>query len=530
MAAAKQDTNDDAHDPLLKQMATLIQRADLDRNRHKNRISDCYKFALPWRHRFDQTQPPDDYDEIFDELIGTVLEDFSADMLNTFTPQKNNWLDEKPVVTFDAGDTAQFRDALAKRKSIIFEEMSRSNLYQAMQECYLDLGPGTMCILIQSIDNSRPINCEAIPATDLLITRGPWGFVDAVFRKKKYSREDIKVRWPDADLTKLGPEPQNQNAGADFEVTDGCWRDWSEKGDEKYHYVVACNGKRLWSREYKGAGSCPFIVARWSKDSTTAWGVGPTYRVLPAVKTRNHVRYLALKNYDKHVDPVTSYEDDGVMNLDHGVEPGTWAPRAVGSKAPEPIESKGRFDVQVFEMDELASIIKRAHYQDEPEQLGKTPPTATQWADEAAKRARRMGTPATNLVQEWQIPIYTRFAYLLEQRGVLPKVELNGEQVALQATSPLLRAQEQEEVVRNDRFVELMVARFGPQVGMVIVDILKYAQEQGRLLGIKPELIRDEAQLESAIQQLLPVLQSTGFLPGSTPDVGVPQGMVAGGV
>jgi hypothetical protein len=97
------------------------------------------------------------------------------------------------------------------------------------------------------------------------------------------------------------------------------------------------------------------------------------------------------------------------MNVDGGVRPGDWIPRAVGSEPPEAIESKARFDVAVFERDELRSVIRRAHYQDKPEQLGKTPPSATQWADERAERARRMGTPATNLVLELQIPIYTRF-------------------------------------------------------------------------------------------------------------------------
>jgi hypothetical protein len=101
----------------------------------------------------------------------------------------------------------------------------------------------------------------------------------------------------------------------------------------------------------------------------------------------------------------------------------------------------------VFERDELRSVIRRAHYQDKPEQLGKTPPSATQWADERAERARRMGTPATNLVLELQIPIYTRFSYILERRGTLPKVVLNGQAVTLEPVSPLLRAQEQEEVI-----------------------------------------------------------------------------------
>jgi hypothetical protein len=396
-------------------------------------------------------------------------------MLNTFTPQKNDWLSEEATSNVAPGDKGILDKLVKVRQSAIFAEMSKSSLYQALQESYLDLGPGTMALLIQDIGAERPIHCEAIPISDLLIIRGPYGMVSGFFRDEKtYLRGDAKELWQDADFSLLGPEPADPDS-QELKITDGCWRDWSNRGTETYKYAVQCQGKIILSKTYTGAGSCPFIVARWSRDPTTAWGVGPTYRVLPAIKTINHVRFNDLKNYDKHVDPPTSYEDDGVMNVDGGVRPGDWIPRAVGSEPPEAIESKARFDVAVFERDELRSVIRRAHYQDKPEQLGKTPPSATQWADERAERARRMGTPATNLVLELQIPIYTRFSYILERRGTLPKVVLNGQAVTLEPVSPLLRAQEQEEVIRLDRFAELITARFGPAIANVLVNQIKYA-------------------------------------------------------
>jgi hypothetical protein len=82
-------------DPLCKEMNKLLTRARTDRARHQSRISDCYRYTMPWRHSFNQTQPAATYDEIFDETPAIVLEDFSADMLNTFTPQKNDWLSEE---------------------------------------------------------------------------------------------------------------------------------------------------------------------------------------------------------------------------------------------------------------------------------------------------------------------------------------------------------------------------------------------------------------------------------------------------
>jgi hypothetical protein len=515
--AAPKASETDVDDPLVKEASRLLTRARNDRSRHQSRISDCYRYTMPWRHKFYETQPGNTYNEIFDETPSTVLEDFAADMLNTFTPQKNNWLSEEPTQTLREVEKAQVKKLVAIRQTVIFSEMARSSLYQALQEAYLDLGPGTMALLIQDIGASKPVHCEAIPITDLLITKGPYGMVDGTFRDEKtYLRGEAKVLWPDADWSKLGPGSADAAAAdaQEVKITDGCWRDWKELGTETYHYIVMSGGKRLWHKKYEGAGSCPFIVAGWSRDPTTAWRIGPTYRVLPAIKTLNHVRYLDLKNYDKHVDPPASYEDDGVMNVEGGVQPGMWYPRAVGSEAPQPFESKARFDVSVFERDELRSIIKRAHYQDRPEQLGKTPPTAFQWADERAERARRMGTPATNLVLELQIPIYTRFSYILAQRGVLPKVELNGEVVALQPVSPLLRAQQQEQVLINDRFAEMIIGRFGPAMGNIIINQFKHAQEQAKLMGYKEENLRPESEIGETIKQLSGLLQQGNAPPG----------------
>lgn len=516
------------NDPVLKEMNRLVLRAETDRNKHRARIADCYRYTMPWRHQFDMGQVTPDLDIIFDGTTGVVLEDFAADMLNTFTPQKNNWVTAEPVVTLDSGDFNKIKDKLAAYQAVVFSAMGASNVYMALQEAYMDLGIGTMVLMITDIDPIKPYHCEAIPAPEALLTRGPYGYVDGVFRKRKYFRSEIKTLWPDADLTPLGPPPADGN-DPEYTVTDGCWRDWSDRTDESYKYCVQADGKKIYFKPYKGAGSCMFIAARWGRDSTTAWGCGPTYRTLPETKTLNHVRYTDLKNYDKHVDPPTSYEDDGVMNVDNGITPGMWIPRAPGSKEPTPIESKSRVDMAVFERDELRSMIRRAHYQDRPEQMGKTPPSATQWADEAAERARRMGTPATTLVHELQYPLFRRFAYLESQRGKLPKVQLEGRDVALAPISPLLRAQEQEAVVRRDKFAELIVARFGPQVGMIVIDIIEYAKAQGKDMGIEDKIIRNASDIDAAIKKFLPVLQNaTAGKPGEIAPPGL--GAITGGL
>jgi hypothetical protein len=83
--------------------------------------------------------------------------------------------------------------------------------------------------------------------------------------------------------------------------------------------VLLVDGHECQSAVLEGEGSCPIIVARWRTDSTTAWGVGPVYTILPTIKTLDQLAYLTLKYLNRVVDPVTFGPED--INLDQGLFP-----------------------------------------------------------------------------------------------------------------------------------------------------------------------------------------------------------------
>lgn len=502
-----------------KQVLQKLQIAEVDFNRHKGRLTEAYRYALPWRTPFGQTQPVDQLNDTYDDVLQTTVQDFAAELLNAFTPQNADWVRFNPVEHLDVAVKKQVAEQLAVAQRIIFSEMRRSNLYQALQEGYLDQSIGTMALTVQNVGVAEPIHCEAIPMTELLITRGPYGYIDGWFRKKRRRVEDIRTLWPEAKLPDGQPWPTQPET--EFDVIDGCWRDWSVKGTETNRYAVLINGRTAFEETYTGKGSRPDIVSRWSRDPSTAWGVGPTYLSLPTFLALNHIVYLQLMKIDEVTDPTVSYVNDGIMNLENKPPPGSWVPRAPSSEAPEAVESKGRFDVSFMKADELRSAVKRAHYQDRPEQLGKTPPSASQWMEESAERLRRMATPATNLVPELQYALVHRFAYLLTDRGVLAPLSVmddEGEEivtsildprfVALTPVSPLLRAQEQEELLRITRSVEIPAQLYGPQIAAITTDPILVQGKVSKILGTT-DIARDEAKVKAAIELLMPVLQAT---------------------
>jgi len=502
-------------DELLKEARRRKQRALTDKQRFTPRINDIYRLVMPHRTQVDGTQPADVVDDIFDSTAPQALKDFTSDMLHTFTPISADWVSMKaaPEAVRNGLNERDLNAAVAEYQEFLFAEINRSNFHAAAREAYADLAIGTAALLIQDVHPARPIRCEAVPITQLIIERGPGGVIDGRFWTYKLRVDLIKPTWPQAKLSDQLKAEIRDKTDREVEITQCLWRDWKNVGTETWRYIVHTESEVLVNATFTGAGSCPLIVARWDVDSTTAWGTGPLYDALPDIKTVNKAVELVLKAGDKAIDPPTRYDDDGVIDPSRGIVPGTWIPSMPGSKI-EPIESATRFDVSQLVLDELRHAIRRALFQDRPDQRGKTPPTATQWLDEAQETARRMGAPAGGLIDDWQKAIVRRFAYLLAKRGTLPKVELGGNLVSLDPVSPLIRSHEQEEARRVERWEAGAIQRLGPEQAGVMINLRAVEEYLAQRDGMPAHFVRSEAQIQQQMAQMAQVAASAGMVPG----------------
>ena len=100
----------------------------------------------------------------------------------------------------------------------------------------------------------------------------------------------------------------------------------------------------LLTKTFKGIGSNPFIVYRWSKCAGEVYGRGPLQLALPAIKTANLVIELILENAQMAISGMYQVEDDGVINVDNiQLIPGTIIPKAVGSTGLTPVHLQETF-------------------------------------------------------------------------------------------------------------------------------------------------------------------------------------------
>jgi hypothetical protein len=212
------------------------------------------------------------------------------------------------------------------------------------------------------------------------------------------------------------------------------------------------------------------------------------------------------------VDPVTFGPDD--LNLDQGLVPGTYVAVPPGQKI-EALESKQGIDAAFFERSMMQDEIKRAFFQNKPEQQGKTPPTASQWLDENAQIDKRMGAPVGRLVSEWQIPVFARVAYLQTERGKLPVVQISNEAIKVEPQSPLIRSQRHEEVVVADNLLTMATNHFGPQQSALLIDGAATLRNIQTNLEDKIVVIRSDQDLQKMAAMAAQVAQANGMqLPG----------------
>lgn len=447
-----------------------IKAARADRDRHAEWLNEALRLAMPTYRRIAGSQTTEDrtaeQDDLFDTTLQVTTEDFASDMIDTFTPRHSRWVTFEPAEDLTEGQRREIGAQLQGLEDSIFADIERSNYWDAAQECFQFWGVSTMAAAVSARDLIGPIEFQPIEIADLLIERGPDGSLIGRWREMKLDQMGLHIMWPG-----LYPMPAKTERRKRFTVYEGCDRDHTVPGEERWTYRIFVDDKEKVAAPYQGPGSCPMIVCRFRQQADSAWGPGPTHKAVPMARTLDELAYLNLKALQRSVDPPGTYEEDGVINLEGGMQAGVWTPRAAGSGKPEALTTDVRFDALVFNVDELRRGVKKALYQDRPEQPGKTPPTLGQWDDEKVWNTRRRELPRDRCVRDWVLPIIERVAWIKKQRGELPEIKLQGGRlISVRPVSPLSKAKDLEDIQITSQIINLANQLATAVQGMPAID------------------------------------------------------------
>ncbi|ANS04052.1 hypothetical protein [uncultured Mediterranean phage uvDeep-CGR2-KM21-C368] len=474
-------------------------------------FEECYEYTLPRRESFYQETPGQPRtSKIYDETAVVGVQEFASRLQNGLVPAYTRWARLKSGTEVPEDKKMEIDKQLEIVSNYVFDVIQNSNFAQETHESFLDLTLGTGCLLVNEGDELNPIRFQAVPLTQMVLDTGHTGEVDKIFRVRRIPVKDILLLYPKATPTIMMQQKLEKDPEFKCTIIEAVYRNWDEK-DETWHYcVIHKEGKeKIWVQKYKGIGSNPWVVFRWSKAAGEIYGRGPTWNALAAIKTCNLTIELILENAQMSISGLWQISDDGTINTDTiNLVPGTVIPVSPGSAGLQPLQSPGKFDVAQLVLDDMRHNIKKALYNEMlGKPLSKTPMSATEVAERQADLARQIGAAYGRLQAEFINPVLKRVIYILKKQGRIELPTINGREVRIQTESPLGRQQMMQDVFTIDQYLGMLQQRFGPEMTNLMINGEATAEYLAKKQGIPLELIRTPEQKEEVLQRFSEIEQ-----------------------
>ncbi len=493
-----------AQETRVRQLVARYKAALVIKSHWRQLLSDAYEFGLPQRNLFfddaskGATQGQKKIDRVFDSTAQTATIQFANRIQSDMMPPFHKFikLQAGPMVP------KQFRDEVNKRLEFIndqlFAVMSASNWDTANNETLLDLAVGTGVLFIfENMDPAMPVMYVPAPIGRIALEEGAWGDIVGVYvQHHQIKIRDIEHTWDDAEIPEsLSKKLEESKEGEDptVDLVACCTKDQKSK-NWKYEVIYEAENKRLVERDYMRQ---PVVTPRWIKVAGEVFGRGPLIQALPDIKTLNKMIELVLRNAALHIAGVYTGVSDNVLNPNRVViRPGAVIPVAAngGPRGPslQELRRSGAIDfAQILKQDLVASIKKFMLDKSLPEDVGAQPRSATEIIARMRELAADIGSPFGRLVREYIVPVVQSTLQIMEKRGIVPEVKVDGLGVQVQVVSPLAQEQNLAEVEAIVQWLGIL-ASMGEEVPAMTAKIEEIGPRLGQSLGVPSSLIRTE--------------------------------------
>ena len=349
---------------------------------------------------------------------------------------------------------------------------------------------GTASLFFEEADpgSFSAFSFHAVPLTHIVLEEGASGYLDGSFRRLPITFEQLKARYPDAEIpTKIEREAA-KDPMARFEILEAVLPK-ELVFDYTAMLIHDADNPVMLSRGTFPQN--PAVNFRWLKSPGEIYGRSPVMKALPDIKTANKVVELILKNATIAITGIWQADDDGVLNpANIELVPGTIIPKAMGSKGLQPLEMPGKFDVSQLMLENLQSNIRRALLADKLLPASGRNMSATEVLERSSEIAMILGATYGRLQTELLTPLIKRAYSILRRRGEVPDINLDGRLIAIDYRSPLARSQGRRDVQNTLSWIKTVTA-MGAE-GAASIDLSAAAKFLGDALSVPSDLIRQE--------------------------------------
>ncbi|MFA7277266.1 MAG: portal protein [Pseudobdellovibrionaceae bacterium] len=392
---------------------------------------DCYDYALPQRGSGSFRRS----ERLYDATALDAVDQLSSLILAHVAPPLTPWFGFKAGTDLNDEQAAKITPALEKATRIMQAHFDQSNFTVEIHQCFLDLVvAGTASLSFEEAEPGRlsAFQFRALPLDHVILGENESGRLDHVYRTLHLTPSAILERYGANEMIAALLAKNNEP----LDIAEAVIPHTTDHGYTLYAFY---NDILLAEQPLNAS---PYINFRWMKSPGEIYGRSPVMKTLPDIKTANKVVELILKNASIAVTGIWQAEDDGVLNpATIELVPGAIIPKAMGSKGLTPLEMPARFDVSQLVLESLRERIRSALLVDRIPSGKERPRTATEILERSAQMALLLGATFGRLQVELLNPLIMRAYSILQRRGVLPDLPLDGRSVAIDYRSPLAQSQ-----------------------------------------------------------------------------------------
>ena len=469
-------------------------------------LSQCYRYAIPHRETFYNYSPGQKKNlDIYDSTAVIGTKKFASRTQATLTPAWRKWSVLSPGSEVPEKDKEEVQKQLDKITEIFFENINHSNYAQQAHEAFLDLAISTGALTMEESDGDSAFEFNAVPLAEINPEEGPRGTIETNWRKYKIAARMIERLWPGADLNENLRKLVNDSPAEDVEFIEGTV--YEPKSEKYVHVVIYEDDKHLvYMTDYEVS---PWIVFREMVVPGEVLGRGRVMAILPDILTANKVVEYVLRNAALAISGVYTSLTDGVFNpWTMRVAPGTAIPvQSNDNQNPtlRALERSGDFSVAELILSDLRANINAALFAAPFGDINSPVKSATEVSLRGQEALMDSGSDFGRLQTEFVEKVIKRGISILIKKGKIPAIRIDGKEVTIKHTSPLSRAQDQEDLLAYDQLMGRL-APLGQEVtalGIKIEDIPGYLANK---LGIPQDLQREKPEREELMQMVAKML------------------------
>lgn len=478
------------------------ERAMSKKANWRSLMDHAYKYALPNGNPYALQSPGSNMNwDVYDSTLELGLSKFVNRMINALVPSDISWVKLVSGSLIPEDEKEETDLQLQEITDTFFFYLRQSNFDLVIHEAFTDMAISLGVIQVNEGPDDEPLIFSCIPSACVGIECGPRGDITAFFRDwwgvHEYHAMDL---WGDDFTVPQSIKKNGEELYMDlYEIT---YYDYKDK-IYKYYIIEKSTSEICYEKEEK---SWEWIGFRWSKLPGEDFGRGPVLSALPAASTINKAMQdeLSLAAL-KCAPPIMAVTENVINPYTFKIAPNEIIRVMPGTGgdwplAPFPVAGDIQF-VSLIVNDLRGQINEIMMAQPLNMPLKGPVRTATEVAMTQNELRENAGAQFSRVQKELFDPLVKRIIWILEKKGFIQPLEIDGKIVALNYTTPLMLSKNQVDLQNMTHWFEIMAAMFTPGVAMNALDAAKMPRWIGEKLNVELSLIKDEGEILALMQQ-----------------------------